>query len=178
MELWLNGNFLNWFWRGAQTEPAWRDIERRRRGFLFCSHLYFTLSLSLDMFQPSSPLAQSFFYPTLKFHRHTSVLLFQSFLLNLNSQLPVLTFSVHILYLYDVIILTISSFYSSVIICSRPKTSSLFYFLVKGFFWGTVFFIYLLWKPFFKCAIYDFKLLGSPNKHIVFRNLWACIGAK
>lgn len=28
-ELWLNGNFLNWFWRGAQAEPTWRGVVRR-----------------------------------------------------------------------------------------------------------------------------------------------------
>ena len=42
MELWLNGNFLNWFWRGAQKEPTWRDTETGGgRGLLFHFQFHF-----------------------------------------------------------------------------------------------------------------------------------------
>lgn len=93
MELWLNGNFLNWFWRGAQKEPAWWDTETGGgRGLLFHS-LGFISRPSLDMFQPSSPLALLFFYPVLKLHPQVSVLLFPFLLPNLSCLFTHLFFS-------------------------------------------------------------------------------------
>lgn len=83
-ELCLNGNFLNWFWRGARQ---YQHGETLRRGegedfSLSPSPLFRSLSLWTCSSPPHLRLNLSF-YPTLKLHRHTSVLLFQYLLLNL-----------------------------------------------------------------------------------------------
>lgn len=64
---------------------------------------FLALLVSLSLWTCSSPLhlwPQPPFYPVLKFHRHTSVLLFQSLLLNLNFS-PSFTQSVHISLRWD-----------------------------------------------------------------------------
>lgn len=113
-ELRLNGNFLNWFWRGAQTELAWRDIEMERgRGFLPRSPCF---TLSLDMFQPSTPLAFILYLSFIATHL--------SFCFNLSYLTSTSHLHLHNLftYLYDGIILwTIISFYSSLIYMQDPK---------------------------------------------------------
>lgn len=46
-ELRLNGNFLNWFWRGAQKEVAWGGNEMGRgRGIPFPTNPRFFLSIA------------------------------------------------------------------------------------------------------------------------------------
>lgn len=109
-ELRLNGNFLNWFWRGAQTETAWGDIEMRRASEL--------IPPSLSLWTCSSPLhlwPDMPFYPTLELHPHTFVLLFQSLLLNLNFSSPSTSVCCS-RSPYDVIfLLTIISFFSTMV---------------------------------------------------------------
>lgn len=115
----LNGNFLNWFWRGAQTEPAWGDIEMRRaRGFLRLPPVSSALSLSLSLSGHVPALFTSglicLFIPHLSFITTRPSFCFNLFYLTSTSHPPVYQCFL-VTYLCDVIILLIIfPFYSTI----------------------------------------------------------------
>lgn len=79
-ELCLNGNFLNWFWRGARQNRHGETLKwGEREGFSFS----FTLYLSGHVPALLTSVLICRFIPHLSFIR-THILLFQSLLLNHN----------------------------------------------------------------------------------------------